>query len=188
MNSPKLHFLRHKDGRFLNVKDNELRNSFTNASYDKKESVLKTLLQLDKYKDYELFTVTENDYMKEMAQDTTNLIIAGEYFRALLEKVDYNLPTISQVNKNLHTQTKRTIELMKPFAKWHDQLIEEKEDLTDDFMEIYTGFIEEVATVKIHECSEGAMVLHALKLDRDSMIGIAKKVMRNNGVEVKIIK
>lgn len=182
--SPKIHFLQHKDGRFLNVRENQLYDSFINASYEKNFSTINAVCKTEKYQDYEVYTITEDDFMREMAQLTTDTVIAGEYFFSLLNKFGIKLPTISQINKDMYKRVKQLIEVLKPISKMHSEFLDQEEETTDDVSGHYAGFITEVAKVDIYNCSEATAILHAWQLDKNSMIGIAKKILKKNGIEV----
>lgn len=178
MNSPKLHFLKNSEGKFYSSVQKTYHASVINANYNRNQKVLEELIKI-KFKDHTIHTITENDFMQELAQQTTNCVLAGEYFSRLLFNLSCNLPTVSQVNKTMYQKCKQAIETLKPFTAMHKDFIEQKEDDTDDIQGLYGEFISEFSSVHIFEVSEVTALLTAYKKDRSSMLGITKKVLNN---------
>lgn len=175
-NSPKIHFLKNSEGKFYNSRDRAYYPEIVNANYERNSKILETLIEL-KFKDHEVHTITEHQFMEEMASQTTNCVLAGEYFSNLLFKLSCVLPTISQVNKTMYQKCKSAIEVLKPFTDMHKDFISKKEDDTDDVQGYYAEFISEVSKVHIYQTSEVTALLKAYQKDRASMLGIVKKVL-----------
>jgi hypothetical protein len=176
-NSPKLYFIT-KDGKFYNSRDKFYYPSMTNANYERKRDVLDELIKFDKFIGCEVYVTTEEDLMNEFATMTTDLVIAGEYFSGLLEKYSFKIPTISQVNKVMYQKCKQAIECLKPFSKMHKAFLEQKEDLTDDVSGYYGEYVQALSSVKIYQTKEISAIIEAYHMDRDSMIGIASKILK----------
>jgi len=117
--------------------------------------------------------------MNELATMTTDLVIAGEYFSKLIEKYAFKVPTISQVNKTLYQKCKQAIECLKPFSSMHKAFLQQKEELTDDVSGYYGEYIQNISSVQIYQTKEISSLIEAYHLDRDSMIGITKKILKN---------
>lgn len=176
-NSPKLYFLKNKEGKFYNSRQKAYFNSVINANYERDRKGLEMIIQL-KFKDHEIHTITEEDFMREMASQTTNAVLAGEYFANLLFQISFNLPTVSQVNKMMYQKCKSAIEVLKPFSKLHANFIEKKEDTTDEVQGHYAEFINEISKVEMYETHEVVAILKAYKKDRASILGITKKILK----------
>jgi hypothetical protein len=131
-----------------------------------------------KFANHEIHTITEHEFMEEMASKTTNAVLAGEYFSRLLFNISCILPTVSQVNKTMYQKCKSAIDVLKPFSKMHADFIGKKEDQTDEVQGYYQEFITEMADVKIHQTHEVVMILKAYQKDRASIIGITKKILK----------
>lgn len=175
--SPKIHFLKNADGKFYNSRDKEYFPLVINANFERNKKVLENLIEL-KFKDHEIHTITEHEFMEEMASQTTNCVLAGEYFANLLFKLSCILPTVSQVNKTMYQKCKLAIETLKPFTTMHKEFLEKKEDDTDDVQGYYAEFIAEVSKVQIFQTAEVVAVLRAYQKDRTSLLGITKKVLK----------
>lgn len=176
-NSPKIYFLKNSEGKFYNSRQKTYFPLIINANYERDRKILDFLVQ-NKFKDHEVHTITENDFMHEMASQTTNCVIAGEYFSSLLFNLAYILPTISQVNKTMYQKCKNAIESLKPFTKMHQNFIEKEEDKTDDVQGYYTEYISEVSKVQIFQTAEVTAILRAYQKDRASILGITKKILK----------
>ena len=176
-NSPKIYFLKNKEGKFYNTIQKTYYASILNANYDRSPKEIEGLIEL-KFHDHELHTTTEEDFMQEMALMTTNAVVAGEYFSRLLFGLACILPTVSQVNKTMYQKCKSAIEVLKPFSKMHADFISQKEDTTDEVSGYYTEFITEVSKIQIHQTHEITAILQAYQKDRSSILGIAKKVLK----------
>lgn len=177
-NSPKIYFIT-KDGKFYNSRDKHWYSTITHANYERSRVVLDELIKIDRFIGSEVYVTTEEDLMNEMATMTTDLVIAGEYFSGLLEKYSFKIPTISQVNKTMYQKCKLAIECLKPFSKMHKAFLEQKEDLTDDVSGYYGEYVQALSSVKIYETKELSNIIEAYHLDRDSIVGIAKKILNN---------
>lgn len=177
-NSPKIYFIA-KDDKYYNSRDNYWYSSFTNANYERSRKILDELIKLPKFEGCEVYETTEEAFMNELASATTNLVIAGEYFNNLLEKHAMKIPTISQVNKTMYQKCKLVIETLKPFTKMHSDFLKAQEDLTDDVSAYYGEFIQTLAKTEIYQVKEITAIIEAYHKDRNSIIGIAKKVLNN---------
>ena len=180
-NSPKIYFIT-KDGKFYNSRDKHWYSSIIHANYERSRVVLDELIKMDRFIGSEVYVITEEDFMNEMATATTDLVIAGEYFIGLLEKHAFKVPTISQVNKTMYQKCKQAIECLKPFSQMHKGFVNAKEDLTDDVSGYYGEYVQALSSVKIYQTKEISAIIEAYHMDRDSMIGIAKKVLKNKKV------
>ncbi len=176
--SPKIFFIT-KDGKFYNSRDKHFYESIVHANYERKREVLDELIKIDRFVGCEVYVTTEENLMNELATMTTDLVIAGEYFNRLLEKYACKVPTISQVNKTMYQKCKQAIESLKPFSKMHKNFIDHKEDLTDDVSGYYGEYIQNMASIKIYQTKEISALIEAYHLDRNSMIGITKKIINN---------
>ena len=175
-NSPKIHFLKNKEGKFYNSREKTYYPSFINANYEKDKKGLELIIKL-KFPDHEIHTITEEEFMQELAMITTNAVIAGEYFSRLLFDIACILPTVSQVNKTMYQKCKSAIEVLKPFSKMHSDFIDKKEDTTDEVSGYYGEFITEISNVQIHQTHEITAILQAYQKDRKSILGITKKIL-----------
>lgn len=178
MNSPKIYFLKNKEGKFYNSRSNSYYPEIINANYERDKKGLEMLIEL-KFKDHKIHMITEHEFMEEMAHQTTNCVLAGEYFSRLLFNISCILPTVSQVNKTMYQKCKSAIETLKPFTKIHLDFINAKEDNTDEVQGLYSEYINEVSNVKIYQTAEVTALLKAYQKDRSSMLGITKKILNN---------
>jgi len=177
-NSPKIHFLKNSEGKFYNSRQRAYFPEIVNANYERDKKIIEILIEM-KFKDHEVHTITEHEFMEEMASQTTNCVLAGEYFANLLFKLSCILPTVSQVNKTMYQKCKLAIEVLKPFTDMHKDFISKKEDDTDDVQGNYAEFISEVSKVYIYETAEVTALLKAYHKDKASMLGITKKVLNH---------
>ena len=183
-NSPKIHFLKHANGKFLNIRENFLYESFVHASHDKNIKVAEGLIQHENYREYTVFTITEEEFLQELASLTTETVISGAYFVSLLTKFSVKLPTISQINKNLYNKCKNLLKDMEVLTKMHGEFLAKKEDTTDDVSGYFSGFINEVSKVQIYQTAEVTALLKAYQTDRESLLGITRTVLKHNNIEI----
>lgn len=176
-NSPKIHFLKNSEGKFYNSRSKTYFPFVINANFERDRKILDYLIT-ERFKDHEVHTITEHQFMEEMAAQTTNCVLAGEYFSNLLFNLSCVLPTISQVNKTMYQKCKSAIEVLKPFTTMHKDFISKKEDQTDEVQGYYAEYITELSKVSIHYAHEVTMVLRAYQKDRSSMLGITKKILK----------
>lgn len=176
-NSPKIHFLKNSEGRFYNSRSKTYFPHVIHANYERDKKTMEMLVDV-KFKDHEIHTITEHQFMEEMAAQTTNCVLAGEYFSRLLFNLSCILPTVSQVNKTMYQKCKSAIEVLKPFTTMHQNFLKTQEDQTDEVQGYYTEFIAELSKIGIHQTHEVTAILRAYQKDRASMIGITKKVLK----------
>ena len=74
---------------------------------------------------------------------------------------------------------------MQPFTKLHEGFLNEKEDTTDDVSGYYSGFVTQLSKTQIYQAAEVTALLKAWELDRASMMGLTKKVLKKNGIEIE---
>lgn len=177
-NSPKIYFLKNSEGKFYNSRKKTYFPEIVNANYEREKKGLELLIEL-KFKDHEVHTITEHDFMQEMASQTTNCVLAGEYFSNLLFNLSCILPTVSQINKTMYQKCKSAIEVLKPFTVIHKHFLSQQEDQTDDVQGHYAEYISEACKVQIYQTAEVTLLLKAYFKDRSSMLGIANKVLKN---------
>lgn len=178
-NSPKIYFLKNSEGKFYNAKQKHYYSSIVNANYERSDVLLKSLLELDRFKNCEIHSITENEFMEEMANKTTTAVLAGEYFYRILFDVDNRLPTVSQVNKTMSQKVRVAIDVLKPFDIMHKDFIDKKEDDTDDVQGHYADYIHEMAKVQIYQTAEVTAILKAYFKDKRSILGVTRKVLNN---------
>ncbi|WP_417444618.1 hypothetical protein [Joostella sp.] len=85
-----------------------------------------------------------------------------------------------QPTLNLRTQNllKRVIKELSVKERMFDNMEEIKEDSLHDVYNAFYDFIKEVSPTKIQEVGEISSVIKAYRKDKDSIIGITKKVLR----------
>lgn len=69
-----------------------------------------------------------------------------------------------------------------------DNFFNNVEDQTTFVYDVYNQYFDAVCKVPIWDASEMTAVIEAFLLDRKSISGIAKKVLKQNGVEVNVKK
>lgn len=176
-NSPKIHFLKNSEGKFYNSRQKAYFVEIIHANYERDKKTMEMLIDV-KFKDHTIHTITEYEFMEEMAAQTTNCVLAGEYFSNLLFKLSCILPTVSQVNKTMYQKCKSAVEVLKPFTVMHQDFLKTQEDQTDEVQGYYTEFIAECSKIGIHQTHEVTAVLRAYQKDRASILGITNKILR----------
>jgi hypothetical protein len=176
--SPKIYFIQNQEGKFYNGRFKTWETYFSQASYEKNKATIMEYLKSPRHKDNTCFETTEAEVMEQLAKNTTDLIIAGNYFKDRLVDLSCRIPTISQVNKNLFKSCKNTGELLKPFSKFYKQFLEQKEEDTDDVSGHFAEYIQKVSSVEIYQMGEINSIIEAYFIDRKSVVGIAKKILK----------
>jgi len=179
MNSPKIYFLKNSEGKFYNSKDEVFYSSIYNANYDRDYKKMQAVLKLPIFQNCSIHEITENDFMQGMAIKTTAVVLSGEYFTQLLKDLNYKLPTVSQVNKNMHKKCKIAIDELAPFSTLHKDFIKSKEDQTDEVQGHFQEYIETISKVEIYQCAEVTSILKAYFKDRNSILGITRKILNH---------
>jgi hypothetical protein len=176
-NSPKVYMIT-KDGKFYNSKDEYFYSNIVNANYEKNKKKLEIFMALNPvfFENCTVFETTENKLFEAFCNETTKTVLAGSYFADHLKNLDYKLPTISQVSKNMHKKMIIAIEELRPISSQFIQFLKKEEERTDDVMGIYGEFIQNVSRIQIFDMKEFNVVFEAFKKDKKSILGIAKKI------------
>lgn len=90
--------------------------------------------------------------------------------------------------KDLKHKLNQLLPILIREEKSFDDFFNSVEEQTVQVYEIYEQYIEAVASVPIWDASEMTAVIQAFKADKKSVLGIAKKVLKNSGQEVKTLK
>ena len=178
MNSPKIYFLQNSEGKFYNSKEKIFYSVVLNANYERDYSKMQSILKLPQFQGCSIHEMTEENFRILMGCETTRVILAGQYFVQLLEQFDLKLPTISQIGKNMHKKCKSVIDELTPMTSWHRNFIKREEDQTDEIQGYYQEYIETMAKIEIFQCAEVTAILKSYHKDRDSILGIAKKILK----------
>lgn len=182
-NSPKLFFVKDKQGKFVTVENGSIQTTskmcYARFVRTKKEAeIKKQQLEIQLNQELEIFIGTEFDFMEELAMITTQTIITGQYFIQLMENINWNLPTISQINKNLKNALNRAVESMKAVNTGFKTFEESKEDATFEVSGHYQETIMLLSEIELYNFGEVNAILKAYKKDKTSILGIAKKILR----------
>lgn len=173
--SAKIHFLK-RDNKFYNSKDETWYSNILNANYDRDFNKMKLVVKL--FPNSEIHTVTEEDFMQELAMITTNAVLAGSYFAEILKKINYTIPTISRCNKLVYQKCKNAIDALEPFSKFNKEFVNRKEDETDEVSGHLQEYLSLLSDVEVYKTAEVVEILKAYKKDRASILGIVKKINR----------
>ena len=183
-NSPKIHFVKNKEGKFYNARLKIFESNVIHGSYERDFKIANAYLGIERFKDCEVFTMTELEFLENLASKTTNVVLSGSYFAEQLKELGFKLPTISQVGKTMYQKCKSALETLTPFTKMHIDFISKQEDKTDEVRGCYEEFISEACKVQIFQTAEVTALLKAYQLDRKSSMGMAKKILRLNNIDV----
>ena len=179
-NSPKIYFIKNAEGKFYNSVEKHFYPAIINANYEKKEANVKQILALglERFQGCEVHTTTESEFMDEFMHQTTKLVLIGEYFHRALLHLSTRIPTISQVNKNLYQRCKATVKELIPFTVHHKNYLDNNETGTDEMQGQAEAYFEQLAKVEIFEMAEVTAIIKAYKINKKSILGTAKKVLR----------
>lgn len=147
MNSPQIFVLKRADGKFYNHTDRHFYTKLSLGSYAKSKAEFAPLLVLEVFKDCEVFGTTEEEWTRDMAHVTTAAVLKLESAKRNLEDINYNLPTISKLNKSIGNSMKNTLVNLAKISPMYQEFITKKEDDTDDVMAVYDEFIDQMAKV-----------------------------------------
>lgn len=182
--SPKIYLLKNAEGKFVSVEAGGviLVTKLSYARYTKNQKDIES-----KKRDYEIYLgcnleihiSTEDEFMDELASITTQAIIVGHYYKQLLENIDYNLPTISQINKNLRNSLRNSIQNLELTTAGFKEFEKRKEDTTYEVYGYFQEMIMQLASISLYEVNDLSTLIKGMKKDKKSMLGIAKKVLNH---------
>jgi len=182
--SPKIYLLKNAEGKFVSVEAGGiiLVQKLCYARYTKSQKEIEA-----KKLDYEfhlgckleIHVATEEEFMEGLRLLTTKAVLSGQYFRQLMENINYNLPTVSQINKNLRNSMNNSISKLEGINSVFKHFEDSKEDTVYEVYGYYMEMIEELVKVELHEVKEVTIMLKAREKNRSSMLGIAKKVLNH---------
>ena len=178
--SAKLYLIQNEECKYYNAAKNYYSELYIGATYATSEQKARDIINYYGLKNHTIDTVTEEDYMTSIASKTVKVIIQMDSIRRELDELRYNIPTISGLNKNLCNFLKNTSnQLLRISKPMFDDFVQKKEETTDDVQGNYEDYINELSKIQMYDCGELTMVLKAFQKDRKSILGISKKIMRN---------
>lgn len=178
--SAKLYLIKNESGKYFNAAKNYYSELYIGATYATSDQKARDIINAFGLKNHTIDIVTEEDYMTSIASKTVKVIIQMDSLRRELDEIRYNMPTISGLNKNSANFLKNTSNHLMGISKpLFDEFVKKKEETTDDVQGNYEEFINELSKIELYDCGELTLILKALKKDRKSIVGIAKKTMRN---------
>lgn len=174
----KLYMIQNRDDlKWFNGKYKYFTKQLSLGTYAQNEQKAKEIIAYYKLDNCEIVVVYENEFLKSLASLTTKTIIITETLKKQLEDIQYNLPTISGVNKVLGNFLKNTIEKLKLITPLYNEFTNKKEDETFEVQGYYEDFINQVAFTELYECHDLANILRAYKKDREKLINIASQIL-----------
>lgn len=180
--SPKIYTLKNKEGKFVThnpIRGYEFCFKIHDAKFSKKQTEAEAIKPtIEKLLGEELFleTTTEQDYWHSFGLTTTQAIIAGDYFMEFLNLINYNIPTISQVNKNVKNSLTNTLNNLKQINTKFKEFETKKNEQTFDVLAFYQEMIHELSKIEFYECCNITNILKAYRKDPKSINGIVKKI------------
>jgi len=90
--------------------------------------------------------------------------------------------------KDLKHKLNQLLPILIREEKSFDDFFNHVESETLAVYSVYEQYIEVVASIPIWDASEATAVLEAFKMDPKSLLGIAKKVLKAGGSDIKIVK
>ncbi len=183
--SPKIYLLKNAEGKFVSFEKEGAHfvAKLSYARYVKKEAdALKVKSGYEEVLGEELFIhqSTEDEFMLELNLTTTQAVLSGELYKQYLETINYNLPTISSVNKNLKNSLNNSIDMLRHTNSMFREFEKQQEEEVFEVYAYYHEMILELSKVSIYEVNEVTQMLKTREIDRDSIMGICKKVLKNN--------
>lgn len=175
--SANLYFIK-KNNRYLNGKSNTWHDKVIMSTYATSEIKALEIAKYYNILDFEIEVIKEFDYTGLLASETTRLIIQMDSILVQLEVVRCQIPTISQVNKVTYKNIKSATESLRVINPYFNAFVKENEDTTYDVKGIYEDFIHQLSKIEIYDCSNLSAIFKAYAKDRDSIMGIANKIMR----------
>jgi len=120
---------------------------------------------------------------EKLLHKITHSIIASQVALTRLEDLKHTRFYKKELKMRLNMAIK---ELMKAESQDYDSFWNALLKETQAVTKVYEDYIKAISSVPIWDASEMTAVIEAFILDRKSISGIAKKVLKNNGVEVKV--
>ena len=178
--SAKLFLIKNEDGKYFNASKNYYSDLYIAATYTTSEIKAKELIDYYKLDNHEIVIVTEDEFTKAIASLTVKTILQMDSMRRNMDELRWSIPTISGLNKNLSNFLKNTSGKLKEISKsMFDEFTKHKEDSTDEILSNYEEFVYELSKIEMYDCSELTTILRAYRKDKGSVLGICKKVLRN---------
>lgn len=127
----------------------------------------------------EIVKSTEQELLFSYGLTATHAVITGSYFIEFLELINYNIPTISQVNKNIKKHLVNAINSLKPIDVKFKDFESVKDDQTYEVYGYYQEMIHELAKIDLYHCNNITQLLKAYQKSPKSLEGITKKILNN---------
>ncbi|EHQ41515.1 hypothetical protein [Myroides odoratus] len=147
----------------------------TYATTNKEAQAIITVRQLIGAK---VETITESELVYSKANAMTKITIMSASLSVLFEHTLPNLPIKSQTMKGAYKHLKHASEAVKGLLPDYNHFIKQKEEDVDDVQGCFDELIHEIASINFVDLTNLTGLIQAYKEDEKSMIGIARKVLK----------
>lgn len=176
MTSPKLYLIKNNEGNYYNGKTKYFHKKLYLATYASSRKEAEKIIAFYDIQNCEVEEMTEDVYLTDLADLTTKIIIKIDSLKSDLEVLQYNIPTLSGVNKNLKNFLKNTSEKLKLVNPIMNDFYKEDEEAIYTVLDMYNVAIDELADLHLKQYPQLGEIIHALKKDEKSILGVARKV------------
>lgn len=149
-----------------------------NSTYTTKEKEAEAIIRVRNLENCEVIAITEEDFIWSLQNITSNAILKAESLKKNLEEINYNLPTISGLNKNLSNFLKNTIDKLKFVNPIYRAFQSTQEEALFNLQGNYEEMIHEVSKVDLTECENITRIIKAYHKSPDSINGIVNKILK----------
>lgn len=164
--------------KYFNAKDNLFVRLLGNSTFATTDLQAKAIIQAYNLEKCEVIIVTEDDFVYSLQNITTNAVLKAEALKKNLEELNYNIPTISGLNKNLKNFLKNIIEKLKVVNPIYKALEVTQEEELFNIQGHYEDMINEISKVELNDCESVARIIKAYHKSPDSINGIVNKILK----------
>lgn len=164
--------------RYYNAQSEYFIRLLGNSTYTTKEKEAQTIITVRKLENCEVITVTEQEFVNSLQNITSNAILKAETLKKSLEEVNYNIPTISGLNKNLSNFLKNTIDKLKFANPIYKAFQQTQEEALFNVQGSYEEMIYEISKVDLNDCENIARIIKAYNKSPESINGIVNKILK----------
>lgn len=149
-----------------------------NATHTNSHKEAQAIISFRQLGESKVEPITESELIYSKANAMTKITIMSASLSVLFEHTLPNLPLKSQVMKGAYKHLKHASEAVKGLIPDYNHFVKKKEDDVDDVQGCFDEFIHEIASVNFIDLTNLTGLIQAYKVDEKSMIGIARKVLK----------
>ena len=165
--------------RYFNFRDNQYYDNILNIELYASPAGVNEVIRKYMLVKAEIVEIRESELLTLQADLLTKITLMGGSLHNLINDLGPTMKYKSMQMRELKNNLNKVNKLLKPIIVDYNTFIKANEDSVDDVQGLLDSTIYKIAKMSFYDLNEIDVIFDAIRLDRDSIYGIAKKVVKN---------